>query len=394
MAAPVTTMAGANTLLADLSTRAESLSKCIVTPVDLRALRRAIDAEAARAAAVAQDAQGLAARRHNAASLNAVLRREMVALKEQLIVKRGWKPQSRGTNPPRAPVEGADKAASAVGEAFLRSAPEVADMNQYWYSPTTIETIVDELEAAAAAQSGNSPLRVACLSTPSVFFSLAEDSAVRAGSIAFDYDRQWEGHANYRFFDFDDPSGTIEPVLQHSFDFCVVDPPFITRDVWTKYAEAIRLCLKPAGVGGTPGRVILTTVGENEAMLRTVLGEELGRSLRKATFMPAMQKPWYGFGLPYQYSLYVNFDLRAESRLNSWNHEVPEEFSDSNASRMPDEDVGARVAAVGGASEGTERAIGGSGLSFEEILEREMAKEAEAATTAATNRTSRLGGAI
>jgi hypothetical protein len=203
-------------------------------------------------------------------------------------------PQSRSTNPPRAPVAGADSAASGAGEAFLRNVPEVADMNQYWYSPTTIETIVGELEAAAQGQ--DSPLRVACLSTPSVFFSLPEGSAVRAGSVAFDYDRQWEGHANYRFFDFNDPSGTIEPALQHRFDMCVVDPPFITRDVWTKYAEAIRLCLKPAGVGGAPGRVILTTVGENEAMLRTVLGEELGRPLRKATFMPAMQKPWYGFG--------------------------------------------------------------------------------------------------
>ena len=111
--------------------------------------------------------------------------------------------------------------------------------------------------------------------------------------------------------------------------------------------------------------------------------------MRKTTFMPAMQKPWYGFGLPYQYSLYVNFELRAESRLNLWNHEVPEEFSDANAARMPDEAIGAIVEAASGVSEGSERAIGGSGLSFEEILEREMAKEAEAVATTATNRTSR-----
>ncbi len=390
MAPSITTIAGANALLTELSTRTESLSKIIVSTGELRELRRAIEDEASRAAAVAQEAQGLAARRHDAASRNAALRREVVALKEQLLAKRGWKPQSqRCTNPPRAPVQGADKAARAVGEAFLRSAPEAADMNQYWYSPTTIETIVTELEAAAAAQGGDSPLRVAFLSTPSVFFSLPESSAVRAGSIVFDYDRQWEGHANYRFFNFDDPAGTIQSALHHSFDFCVVDPPFITRDVWTKYAEAIRLCLKPADAGDTPGRVILTTVGENEAMLRTVLGEKLGKSLRKTTFMPAMQKPWYGFGLPYQYSLYVNFELRAESRLNLWNHEVPEEFSDANATRMPDEAIGAIVEAASGVSEGSERAIGGSGLSFEEILEREMAKEAEAVATTATNRTSR-----
>ena len=67
----------------------------------------------------------------------------------------------------------------------------------------------------------------------------------------------------------------------------VVDPPFITRDVWALYAEAIKLCLKPGG----GGRVIMTTVGENEAMLRGLLGPELGGGLRKATFMPAMQRP-------------------------------------------------------------------------------------------------------
>ena len=118
-------------------------------------------------------------------------------------------------------------------------------------------------------------------------------------------------------------AGTIEPALRQSFDYCVVDPPFITRDVWAKYADAIRLCLKPSN-----GRVILTTVGENEAMLRAELGSSLGSSLRKTKFMPAMQKPWYGFGLPYQYSLYVNYELRPESALNKWNDEVPKEFAE------------------------------------------------------------------
>ena len=133
------------------------------------------------------------------------------------------------------------------------------------------------MEAAAAA-AGGKPYRVAFLSTPSVYFSLPEDSPARRGGIAFDYDRQWEGHPSYRFFDFNDAPGTIDSELQHSFDMAVVDPPFITRDVWSLYADAIRLCLRPGG-----GRVVLTTVGENEAMLRTVLGKELGSSLRKVS---------------------------------------------------------------------------------------------------------------
>lgn len=97
---------------------------------------------------------------------------------------------------------------------------------------------------------------------------------------------------------------------------------------------------------------------------------------------------WPRLRLPYQYSLYVNYDLRPESRLNCWNHEVPEEFAEANATRMPDEEAGTT-----GAGEGAERAIGGSSLSFEEMLEREMAKEAEASATAASDRAARLEGA-
>jgi hypothetical protein len=388
------TMPEARAQLADLSARADCLSRFIVTPGELAELRQAIATEAEHSTQVAEEALALAARRHTLTTRNATLRREAAALKEALAAQRGWGAQPRATAPPRAIAEGADSAAAAVGEAFLRSAPEVADMNQYWYSSTTIETIVAELGAAAASAGGAAAgLRVACLSTPSVYFSLPEASPARAGSIAFDYDKQWEGHPNYRYFDFRDPTGTIEPALRHSFDYCVVDPPFITRDVWTKYAEAIRLCLKP---GAGAGRVILTTVGENEAMLRTVLGAELGASLRKTTFMPAMQKPWYGFGLPYQYSLYVNYDLRPESGLNRWNHEVPEEFKEPNALRMPDETAGGvpTGGGGGGGDGGAERAIGGSGgLSFEEMLEREMAKEAEAAAEAAAARDARLAGA-
>ena len=59
---------------------------------------------------------------------------------------------------------------------------------------------------------------------------------------------------------------------------------------------------------------------------------------------------------------------------------------------MPDEIVGAKEMGTGTASS-TERAVGGSGLSFEEMLERELAKEAEAAATAANDRAARLGGA-
>ena len=92
--------------------------------------------------------------------------------------------------------------------------------------------------------------------------------------------------------------------------------------------------------------------------------------------MPCMRMPWYGIGLPYQYSLFVNYDLRKDSPLSVWNDEVSrEDFEAANATRMPDE--APKESAAAAAAGGEERAIGGSGgLSFEEMMERELAKEA------------------
>ena len=200
----VSTMPEVAAKLESLAARADTLSQSIVTADEMDGLRQTMAAEAALHVDVAAEAAALAARRHVLATQNAALRRETVDLKDALAVRKGWALEPRATAAPR--VEGASAAAAAVGEAFLRSAPEVADMNQYWYSSTTISTIVAEIEAVAAA--GGQPLTVAFLSTPSVYFSLPEGSATRASSIAFDYDKQWQGHPNYRFFDFNDAEGT------------------------------------------------------------------------------------------------------------------------------------------------------------------------------------------
>ncbi len=47
----------------------------------------------------------------------------------------------------------------------------------------------------------------------------------------------------------------------------VIDPPFITREVWDKYAEASKLLLKPE-----TGKVLLSTIDENEGFIFELLG--------------------------------------------------------------------------------------------------------------------------
>ncbi len=62
---------------------------------------------------------------------------------------------------------------------FLVKNKEKADMNQYWYSKATINFMVNECE-----QFG-SDIRIAFLSTPSVYFSL-KSKEVKANSKCFD----------------------------------------------------------------------------------------------------------------------------------------------------------------------------------------------------------------
>ena len=79
------------------------------------------------------------------------------------------------------------------------STPENADHNQYWFSTHTIETIIKARQRCvvrAAAQSADSggaaqelevhATRVAFVSTPSVYFSLAKGSALARSSMVFD----------------------------------------------------------------------------------------------------------------------------------------------------------------------------------------------------------------
>lgn len=57
----------------------------------------------------------------------------------------------------------------------------------------------------------------------------------------------------------------------------VVDPPFITEEVWRKYAIASKILLKSGKDESTGlyfGKVILTTIYENKNLLKELLDAE------------------------------------------------------------------------------------------------------------------------
>jgi len=170
---------------------------------------------------------------------------------------------------------------------FLKETGERSDLNQYWYSRPTIDALVAEI-----VQSGGS---AALVSTPSVYFSLPEDARQRCKVL--DYDRQWESDPGYVFYDFNAPVD-LPPELRGAFDFVLVDPPFITHEVWTKYAETTRFLVREGG------RILCTTINENDGMMQELLGTT------PVLFRPSIPN------LVYQYSVYTNYSSEGLARLN------------------------------------------------------------------------------
>lgn len=84
----------------------------------------------------------------------------------------------------------------------------------------------------------------------------------------------------------------------------VIDPPFITREVWEKYAVISKLLLKEEG-----GHALLSTIDENEEMILELMGA------RRRTFRPSIPN------LVYQYSFYTTYE---HPDLDEKNEEIPE----------------------------------------------------------------------
>ncbi|CEM13679.1 unnamed protein product [Vitrella brassicaformis CCMP3155] len=186
--------------------------------------------------------------------------------------------------------------ASIMASTFLNKTMEKPALNQYWFSEETIKAIVDEVETE-----GN---RVAFLSTPSVFFSMVDaDPTVVQCSRLFDYDVSFASHPSFVFYDFNNPEELPDHLL-HSFDYVIIDPPFITETVWRNYARTTELLWPPGG-----GKVLASTVIENAPLLRELFGA------KPVNFRPSVPN------LVYQYSFFTNYSSSG-GPLNTLNSEV------------------------------------------------------------------------
>ena len=188
-------------------------------------------------------------------------------------------------------------ASSSFSSAFLQDAPEDQQLNQYWYSQATIDTLREAVLEGVASLDKDAP-RVAFLSTPSLFFSLEE--AERRHFFLFDFDSKatWSKDANYIYYDYNHPL-RFDETLYNSFDVVVIDPPFITSEVWDKYAQTA----KALAVSDQP-LVVATTVVENAPLMKELF------DATPTEFQPSIPN------LVYQYACFTNFPCVCLSQPN------------------------------------------------------------------------------
>ena len=142
--------------------------------------------------------------------------------------------------------------------------------------------------------------KVAFLSTPSLYFAF--DEAERQNYFLFDFDSKatWSKDANYVYYDYNNPLG-FDKTLHNSFDLVVIDPPFITREVWDKYAQTARAL---ASSNQQQPLVIATTVFENAPFMKELF------DVTPTKFQPSIPN------LVYQYACFTNFPCNCLSQPN------------------------------------------------------------------------------
>lgn len=182
-----------------------------------------------------------------------------------------------------------------------KSVTEKPEYNQYWYSESTVKTIVDELKLL-------SPSRVACLSTPTVFFA-ASHAGIFCDLFEFDIgmaSQSWVGQETNKFILYDFRCLDICTSLWGKYDVVVADPPFITLDALGSYMRHTKQLLFPGG------KIIFSSIAENLKDLENLFGSQL----YPVTFQPSIPS------LVYQYELFVNYILSEASGFTQKNPEV------------------------------------------------------------------------
>jgi hypothetical protein len=182
---------------------------------------------------------------------------------------------------------------------FLKIYSEKDNFNQYWFSENTIDFIIKQVEKHTNG-------RIAFVSTPSTFFSCSEE--LKDKSILFDFDEVLiKKHKNGVKFDYNEFS-EVAKEYENIFDFIVIDPPFITEQVWSKYADFAKVISKKSDKNeecAPIAKILASSIAENKNMLKSLLDLDI------KPYQPSIPH------LVYQYNFYSNYEDEELQTLNT-----------------------------------------------------------------------------
>ena len=111
-------------------------------------------------------------------------------------------------------------------------------LSQFWYDDSTTMVLAEE---ALRASGGG---RVACISCPTLFVKLKSTFPDRCSCTLLEYDRRFNNHLEFVFYDYNDPLSLPSTLEEISFDLVVADPPFLSEECLVKTSKTIRRLAK------------------------------------------------------------------------------------------------------------------------------------------------------
>ena len=197
-----------------------------------------------------------------------------------------------------------EKRVESKNNKFLKLFSEKEDINQYWFSESTIDFIVSQITKHTSDENLN--LRIAFVSTPSIFFSC--NASIQEKSKLFDFDSQFlKRHKNAVKFDFNDFAELAQNTdFINQFDYIMIDPPYITEASWTKFADFVKIISKKKDDNVLLASKILTcSIAENKEILSQLLNLEM------KNYQPSIPH------LVYQYNFFANYDDELLDQINT-----------------------------------------------------------------------------
>lgn len=184
---------------------------------------------------------------------------------------------------------------------FLKLNLENKEFNQYWFSEKTINFIINQIKKCTLNIEN---YKVAMISSPSIFFSLEKD--MQENCYLFEIDEKLlKKHKNCVYYDYNKFSVNENNVdfknYKEYFDYIIIDPPFIVKEAWIKYAEFTNYIKK------NNSNILTCSIFENEKLLYELL------KLNKKQYQPSIPN------LVYQYNFYSNYN---DDELNKDNEEL------------------------------------------------------------------------